>query len=232
MIGVVALVMGWHILVAMSAKIGVCGLFRSKPAAPGYAWIDTGEAESRFFWQNTGVRWQAGLEHPEFKAETTENEGDWVPLPGYALIDKLQGLNTIWKVGLKHPDFMAWSDDVEGQWIPVTGYRFVYEGDTFVDTVWDPNKRYDDVKVMSLTEKDHYQPFPGYTFTEPGQSLKVIWTPGILNADNSRLIAGTKEGTWNINSGSNSNRSRSSRRGNEAAWFVGGVATGILLRSL
>lgn len=232
LVGAVALLVGWHIAVAMSAKASICGLFLLKPAVPGYAWVDTQHADSRFFWQNTGVQWQSGLEHPEFKAEATENEGVWNPMPGYRFIDKAQGLNTVWEAGLQHPDYMAWSDDVEGKWIPVTGYRFIYNGDTFVDSVWDPNKRYDDLKVVSLPQKDHYKPFLGYTFIEPGQSLKVIWTPGTVNTDNPRLIAGTKEGTWSINSNHVTSRTRSGGKNNNAAWFVGGVATGILLRSL
>lgn len=77
-------------------------------------------------------------------AETSEKEGVWQPLPGYKFVDSL-ALTTVWEAALLHPDYMAWSDDVEGKWIPVTGYRFVYEGDTFVDAVWDPGKRYDDL---------------------------------------------------------------------------------------
>jgi hypothetical protein len=221
----------WHIAVALSAKLSVCGLFMAKPALPGYAWRDTDDANSRFFWQNTDVAWQSGLAHPLYGVETTEIEGKWSPLPGYVLINEGQTLETNWKSGLLHSDYMAWSDDVEGQWIPVTGYKFIYQGDTFVESVWDPNKRYDDLKVMSLTEKDHYQPYAGYTFTEPGKSLNVVWTPGTPNPDNPQLVAGTKEGNWTINSNRTqyATRRRSGITGREVGAFAIGVGTGVVL---
>lgn len=233
-IGVAAIALLWHIAVALMPNVSISGLFMAKPAASGYGWIDTGNADSRFFWQTTSVRWQAGLQHATFQCEASEQEGVWNPLAGYTFVDKAQGQNTAWKAGLKHPDFMAWSDDVEGRWIPVTGYKFIYEGDTFVDTVWDPNKRYDDVKVISMAEKDHYNPFPGYTFVEPGKSLKVAWRPGTINYENSRLAAGTREGTWVINSNppTTSTLYASRRRGTtgrDVGIFLGGVATGVVL---
>ncbi len=222
----------WHIVVALMAHIGVSGVFQIKPS-PGYVWENTTDSDSRFLWQIARVSWQAGTAHPEFNAEAAEKEGDWNPQPGYAYVDQAKGLETVWTKGLVHPDYMAWSDEVEGKWIPVTGYKFIYEGDTFVDSVWDPNKRYDDIKVISLAEKDRYQPFPGYVFTEPGRSLKVVWSPGTVNSTNSRLVAGTQEGSWNVKPGGSSYRPRSSRSGNgNAAAFFGGVATGVFLRSL
>lgn len=150
-----------------------------------------------------------------------QQQGISDPLPGYIFVDKTQGLNTVWQEGLKHPDFMAWSDDVEGQWIPATGYKFIYEGDTFVDTIWDLNRRYDDVQVISMTEKDIYMPFPGYAFIEPGSSLKVIWMPGTVNPDNTRLIAGRQEGNWSVKTSGYSSRSRS--KNEAAARFLGRV---------
>jgi hypothetical protein len=199
LIGIVSLAVVWHLIVAMTASTKVCGLFLAKPSDPGYVWVDADHADSRFFWQITGVKWQAGLNHPEFNAETSETIGSWNPLPGYTFTDKAKGLETVWESGLLHPDYMAWSDDVEGKWIPVTGYRFIYKDDTFVESVWDPGKRYDDLKVISMLEKDQYKPFAGYTFVEPGKSLKVIWMPGLVNSDNPKLVAGTKEGTWKVN---------------------------------
>ncbi|RRB10324.1 hypothetical protein [Larkinella knui] len=217
-LGIVALAVCWHIVVAMNDQITVCGLFLSKPADPGYVWVDTENPDARFFWQTTGVKWRAGVRHPTFNAETTATVGDWRPLPGYAFTDKEKGLETVWEAGLLHSDYMAWSDEVEGKWIPVTGYRFVYQGDTFIESVWDPGKRYDDLKVISLPEKDQYKPFAGYTFVEPGKSLKVIWMPGLVNSDNPKLVAGTKEGTWKVNS-------RSYRQtDSEVPWVVRKIA--------
>lgn len=220
-IALLALALLWHLSVALMSKVRVSGVFLAKPANPGYIWAGTDNADARFLWQITDVLWMPQVPHPDFSCETSPQEGIWEPLPGYAFADKSQGLNTAWKEGLKHPDFMAWSDDVEGQWIPVTGYKFIYEGDTFIDTVWDPNQRYDDVKVISMTEKDNYMPFPGYAFTEPGQSLKVVWMPGTVNPDNSRLIAGTAEGSWNVKPGGYSSRPRSENEA--AAFFLGRV---------
>lgn len=226
-----ALIVFWHLFIAMSPQTKVAGPFLAKPAEPGYTWTDADNADSRFFWQLASVKWVAGIEHPDFKAETTDQVGVWNPLPGYAFVDKAKSLETVWKAGLKHPDYMAWSDDVEGQWIPVTGYKFIYEGDTFVDTIWDPNKRYDDLKVMSMAEIDHYNPFPGYTFVEPGQSLKVVWTPGTVNYENAKLVAGAREGTWEVNT-TPSVRYVTRRRGvsgRDVGIFLGGMATGVVL---
>ncbi len=225
------IIVSWHIAIAMTHRLGVAGPFLAKPSDPGYAWTDTDKSESRFFWQNKEVSWQAGMTHPEFALETAQNEGIWNPLPGYAFIDKSQGLATSWQQGTKHPDYMAWADDVEGQWIPVTGYRFIYQGDTFTDSVWDPNKRYDDLKVMSMTETDSYRPFPGYSFVEPGQSLKVVWTPGTPNPDNAQLVAGTKEGSWNVTSNRTQYVARRKRgvTGREVGAFAIGVGAGVIL---
>lgn len=190
------ILIAWHIIVAFTPKIKVAGLFLLKPAGLGYVWQNADNADSRFFWQNSEVKWQAGVPHPEFKAETAETEGNWNPLPGYKFVDKEKGLNTVWQPGLLHPDYKAWSDNGEGLWVPFTGYKFIYEGDTFVDTVWDPGKRYEDEKVISGQTQDTYTSFPGYEFVEPEQSLKVVWTPGLVNYENPKLIAGQSEGSW------------------------------------
>jgi hypothetical protein len=124
---------------------------------------------------------------------------------------------------------MAWADHDEGMWIPVTGYKFVYEGDTFVASVWDPNKRYDDLKVMSLAQEGMYKPFPGYTFIEPGKSLKVIWMPGTVNWENARLVAGRTEGSWDVNAGRPVYRRGSSGRDGRVGAFAAGVVTGVVV---
>ncbi|RYU97366.1 hypothetical protein [Emticicia agri] len=186
----------WHLIVAFTPRIKLAGLFLAKPAEPGYVWQNANHADARLFWQNTDVVWQEGLEHPEFKAESAEIEGDWNPLPGYRFIDKNKGLHTIWTPGLLHPDYMAWSDKTEERWLPVTGYRFTEEGDE-VDCVWDPNKDYPDLKIKTTDATDQYLPYPGYVFVEPNTSLKVVWVPGTVNYEQPHLVAGVTEGTWN-----------------------------------
>jgi hypothetical protein len=109
-----------------------------------------------------------------------------------------QNINAKWQAGIPHPDYKAWSDTNEGLWVPFTGYKFIYEGDTFVDSVWDPGKRYDDLKLVSLQEQDQFAPYPGYNFVNNSNTLKVVWTPGLVNSENNRLIAGRNEGTWEV----------------------------------
>lgn len=229
---VIGLIVVWHGINYVKSDVSLSGFLQARPKSAGYAWVSTGDTEPRFFWNLDAVSWQKGQIHPEFNLESAANEGQWTLLPGYDYVDRSRSLQTTWKANLKHPDFMALSDAAEGQWIPVTGYRFIYEGDTFIDTVWDPNKRYDDIKVISLAKKDHYKPFPGYIFVDPGNSLKVIWAPGTVNYENPKLVAGTTEGSWKVSGNPTTTRRYYTRQGNEAAWFVGGVATGILLRSL
>ncbi len=188
----------WHLLIVLNEKVKLSGIFQSKPEI-GYAWEGTSSTGSRFFWMNTDVKWQKDIAHEAYKAETTSDEGIWNPLPGYTFIDKSKGLETKWKEGILHPDFKAFSDHEEGMWQPATGYKFLYEGDTFTESIWDPNIRYDAVKVISLEEKDNFKPFPGYQFIDKTNSLTVIWMPGTINYDNPSLVAGSKEGTWEVN---------------------------------
>ena len=198
-VGVIVLL--WHLQVATSAKTRVAGPFLAKPAKPGYVWDDIPTNAARFFWDLSGIKWKAGVDHPDFNAESAEKEGSWNPRPGYSFVNKSIDLTTVWEAGLLHPDFMAWSDKNEGAWIPVAGYKFIYTDGEISGAEWDPNKRYDDLKISSLAEKDGYKPFPGYQFIEPGKSLKVVWTPGMVNYENGRLVAGAQEGSWTINNG-------------------------------
>lgn len=186
----------WHLKVATSAKTRLSGLFMAKPAQPGYVWADLINADSRFFWDISDVKWKTGIAHPEFKAISAEKQGDWKPQPGYVFIDKSVDLSTNWEAGLLHPDFMAWSDKNEGAWMPVAGYKFVYTDGEITNAVWDPNRRYDDLKLVSLSQQDQYNPYPGYQFIEPSKSLKVVWVPGLVSSDNAQLMAGSREGSW------------------------------------
>lgn len=198
--GIVLLVIiCWHLVIGMSSKIQLAGIFMFRPEI-GYVWKSGEDTESRFFWNSQRVKWEPGTTHPDFKVETTKDEGVWLPMPGYKFVDESQNLETVWEPGLLHPDFQAWSDTGEGLWIPATGYKFVYEGDEFVATVWEPGKRYEDLKIISLQQQDSFTPFQGYQFVNPGKTFDVIWTPGLINTDNTRLISGAKEGTWDVNS--------------------------------
>lgn len=196
--GVLVVTIVWHVIISLTSKVQLSGLFMSKPEV-GYTWEHTEDADSRFFWNNKDVEWKAGTAHPEFQVETTEKKGDWRPLPGYKFVDRANGLETVWEAGLLHPDFQAWSDTGEGLWIPATGYKFVYEGDEFVATEWDPNKRYEDLKIISQEEQDSFIPFPGYQFVNPGKTFDVVWTPGLVHSDNHKLVSGQKEGSWEVN---------------------------------
>lgn len=197
-IGVLAVIIGWHTIIAITSKIQLSGFFMEKPAA-GYTWRDSDIPDSKFFWQNTDVKWKAGLIHTTYNIETAADEGIWNPQPGYQFMDKANSLETVWKQGLLHPDFRAWSDTEEGKWLPVTGYKFVYENGEFVDAVWESNKRFEDLKITSQIKPDHFIPFPGYRFSDPAKTLKVVWTPGLVNSENTKLVAGKSEGTWEVN---------------------------------
>ena len=196
--GVLIAVILCHVVVALTSKAKLAGPFLFKPEV-GYTWEGSENSDSHFFLNGQDVQWKAGTAHPEFNAVTAEKEGDWVPLPGYKFTDEAKGLSTVWEAGLLHPDFQAWSDTGEGLWIPATGYKFVYEGDEFVATEWDPGKRYEDLKIISLDEQDSFTPFPGYQFVNPGKTFDVVWTPGLINSDNRRLVSGQKEGSWEVN---------------------------------
>jgi hypothetical protein len=193
-VGAICLI--WHIYVATAAKTKLAGLFLAKPGQAGYVWRDVGTSDSRFFWDLADLRWKPGLHHPEFNAMAGEQTGQWVPQPGYVFVDQSIDLTTLWKADELHPDFMAWSDKNEGSWKPVAGYRFTYSNGEISGTVWEPNKRYDDLKITTLVPPDQYKPFAGYQFVEPGKSLTVAWTPGLASTDNPRLMAGTAEGSW------------------------------------
>lgn len=207
------LVLVWHLKIATSAQTRLAGLFMAKPGQPGYVWSDIGNADSRFFWDVSEVKWKTGLLHPEYNVISAEKHDDWLPQPGYTFINKSKNLTVVWQAALLHPDFMALSDKNEGDWVPVAGYKLVHKDGELIDADWDPNKRYDDLKVISQSQQDHYKPFPGYQLIEPGKSLKVAWIPGMVNSDNPALMAGSQEGSWVV-ANRQSPLYRSARSGN------------------
>jgi hypothetical protein len=187
-----------HLMIFLKSNVNVSAPFMATPT-PGFQWQDTKTEESRLLVRDLDVAWEPRLAHPQYKLQSSDKVGVWTPIPGYKFVDQAKGMETIWTSGLLHPDFKAWSDTGEGLWIPATGYKFVYEGDTFVATEWDPGIRYDELKIISLEEPDSFTPFPGYQFVSPGKTFDVVWMPGLVNSDNPRLVAGAKEGSWEVN---------------------------------
>ncbi len=76
--------------------------------------------------ESTGeVVWTPGTAHPKFKAEAAQDEGKWIPLPGYVWVDDPPQIeNVVWHPGIKHPDKNLISGDEEGQWEPPPGYSY------------------------------------------------------------------------------------------------------------
>jgi len=213
-----------HAMTLLTSKLTLAGLLMSKPEA-GYVWKDDDQSDSRFFLQNSDVKWLQGTLHSAFNAQAGQTEGIWEPQAGYQFVDKAKNLETVWTPGLLHPEFQAWSDTGEGLWIPATGYQFVYEGEEFVATFWDPNKRYEDLKIISLPKQDSFIPFQGYQFVEPGKTFEVVWTPGLVNTDNPKLVSRQREGSWDVNY-------RPYRSGNNNDWLAREVARRVIWRVL
>ncbi|MBO0933840.1 hypothetical protein [Fibrella aquatilis] len=193
---VVLLLLLWHVQVATSSKTRLSGPFMAKPGQPGYVWADLNNADSRFFWDLADLRWKAGIPHPNFRAESAEQLGEWVPQPGYTFVNKARDLTAVWVAGLTHPRYKGVSDKTEGTWKPEPGYKFVYKDGEILDAVWMPNVRVDEYKLLTLSPQGKYKPYPGYRFLQPGQSLQLVWVPGMVNYDNTRLTAGNTEGSW------------------------------------
>lgn len=157
---------------------------------PGYVWDN--ETNGDFM-----AHWQPGKAHPFAKVVAAQQEGEWQPLPGYKFSNESEGsLQVVWQPGQQHPSYKAIAADQEGRWAPMPGYQFVMDGDTWTDVVWTPGLRYDQFKVISDTQADSFLPYPGYKFVNPGSGLEVVWDPGVINSEDSTLIAGTVEGNW------------------------------------
>jgi hypothetical protein len=198
--GILSLVLiisiGWHIKVYFFSETKLSGVFQEQPEY-GYVWQNSEETNTRFFWEDTDVKWQIGTQHPLYNVYASTEKNSWLPLPGYKFINNTNSdLSTIWEPGQLHPNFNAWATNNEGFWIPVTGYKFVVENGVWNDVVWGPGQNYDNLKVISGEEKDSYIPYPGYKFTNPNVDLSVAWTPGIINTNYPDYIAGNIEGTW------------------------------------
>ena len=69
------------------------------------------------------VVWTPGTTHPTYKVVAAEQEGHWVPLPGYRWADDPPVIsNVVWSPGIKHPEKNLVSSEVEGEWEAAPGY--------------------------------------------------------------------------------------------------------------
>lgn len=189
----------WHGKIAYSSETQVTGFFQESPE-PGYVWKETGTTETIYFFQNNDVVWMPGIIHPQYNVKSTENENNWLPLPGYVWDSTNQegDLYTVWKPGIQYPNFKAIAAATEGRWNPVIGYKFVVdENGNWTDVIWNPGYRYPDLKIISGTQPDTFIPFDGYRFlNKENADLRVVWTPGSKSEGRPNQIAGDVEGSW------------------------------------
>lgn len=151
----------------------------------------------KYFWDNTDVIWQPGVEHPDYHVFAGETKDTWIPLPGYIFAtNDPKNLATDWKAGMKHPSMNAYSTVTEGSWIPSLGYKFIMQDGKAVNTRWDAGHRYDNFKIAAGYKEGTFDAYPGYTFVDPEKNLTVAWTPGVINPNDSTQRAGASEGSW------------------------------------
>lgn len=78
--------------------------------------IDEGSADQK-------VVWTPGMAHPEYKVVAAEEEGHWIPIPGYKWADDPPVISNVqWSPGQKHPDTNLVAGQQEGSWDPAPGY--------------------------------------------------------------------------------------------------------------
>jgi len=71
------------------------------------------------------VVWTPGKPHPQYNVVAADEEGMWVPAPGYVWADDPPEIeHVIWRPGIKHPTKNLVAGDDEGQWVPPPGYTF------------------------------------------------------------------------------------------------------------
>lgn len=69
--------------------------------------------------------WTPGAPHPQHHVVAAEQEGQWVPAPGYRWADDPPVIsNVVWTPGLKHPTDNLVAGDAEGDWVPAPGYSW------------------------------------------------------------------------------------------------------------
>lgn len=80
-----------------------------------------------------GDLWAPYEEHPEHSnVLASEEEGNWVPAPGYTWVTNRQGdLRVVWVPGKEHSEHSnVFSSEEEGSWAPAPGYTWVTERNT------------------------------------------------------------------------------------------------------
>jgi hypothetical protein len=69
--------------------------------------------------------WTPGLAHPHYKVVAAEQEGQWVPAPGYRWADDPPQISNLrWVPGLRHPQRNLVAGENEGEWVPAPGYSW------------------------------------------------------------------------------------------------------------
>ena len=69
------------------------------------------------------VVWTPGSLHPKYKVIAAEQEGHWIPLPGYRWADDPPVISNVeWTPGTKHPEKNLVASETEGEWDVPSGY--------------------------------------------------------------------------------------------------------------
>jgi len=67
--------------------------------------------------------WTPGTPHPEHRVVAAEEEGHWIPAPGYRWADDPPVISNVqWCPGMKHPQLNLVAGAGEGDWEPAPGY--------------------------------------------------------------------------------------------------------------
>ncbi len=96
----------------------------------GYVFVHPGT-------NDLSTQWQAGQQHPVYKAISTYETGRWAPLPGYRFVRR-NSLATIWTPGIYLASSHIISGKKPGTWHAAPGYKFVSENSLKVESADDP----------------------------------------------------------------------------------------------
>jgi len=71
------------------------------------------------------VAWQSGVKHPKYNVVAADEEGKWIPAPGYMWLDDPPVISRVaWCPGKRHPEQNVVAAEEEGLWAPAPGYRW------------------------------------------------------------------------------------------------------------